>query len=117
MSSSEANLVPANNLVATEDVYNNNDKISDTNDKIIIPDKKDIIHDIFKKSMQTQLEEVVRGKKEKFFKLKNYNNKNSEPIATNSKGETQGKYPDGTGNITGDSILNGIIQEREGTCC
>ena len=117
MSSSEANLVPANNLVATEDVYNNNDKISDTNDKIIIPDKKDIIHDIFKKTMQTQLEEVVRGKKEKFFELKNYNNKNSEPIATNSKEETQGKYPDGTGNITGDSILNGIIQEREGTCC
>ena len=49
MSSSEANLVPANNLVVIEDVYNNNDEISDTNDKIIIPDKKDIIHDIFKK--------------------------------------------------------------------
>ena len=49
MSSSEANLVPANNLVVIEDVYNNNDEISNTNDKIIIPDKKDIIHDIFKK--------------------------------------------------------------------
>ena len=50
MSSSEGNLVPANNIIAIEDVCNNNDEISDTNDKIIIPDKKDIIHDIFKKS-------------------------------------------------------------------
>ena len=42
MSSSEANFVPANNSVAIEDVYNINDEIADTNDAILIPDKKDI---------------------------------------------------------------------------
>ena len=40
MSSSEANLVLANNSVANEDVYNNNEEIADTNDEILIPDKK-----------------------------------------------------------------------------
>ena len=39
-SSSEANLVPASNSVAIEDVYNNNDEIADTNGEFIIPDKK-----------------------------------------------------------------------------
>ena len=56
--------------------------------------------------------EVIRDKKEKFYELKNSDNKNSEPIATNSKGETQGKYPDGTAIIIGNSILNSIIQKR-----
>ena len=54
---------------------------------------------------------MIREKKEKFYEFKNSDNKNSEPIANNN-GETQGKYPDGTAVITGDSILNGIIQER-----
>lgn len=40
MSSPEANLVSANNSVAVEDVYNNNNKIPDTNDEILILDKK-----------------------------------------------------------------------------
>ena len=40
MSSSEANLLPANNSAAIEDVCNNNDEIADTNDEILIPDKK-----------------------------------------------------------------------------
>ena len=40
MSSSEANLVPANNSVAIENVYNNNDEIADTNGEILIPKKK-----------------------------------------------------------------------------
>ena len=40
MSSSEAKLVPANNSVTIEDVSNNNDEIADTNDEILIPDKK-----------------------------------------------------------------------------
>ena len=40
MSSSEANIVPANNSVAIEGAYNNNDEIADTNDEILIPDKK-----------------------------------------------------------------------------
>ena len=68
MSSSEANLVPANNSVATGDICNNNDEIADTNDEILIPDKKDINNNIFKKSMQ--LEEVIREKKEKFYEFK-----------------------------------------------
>ena len=39
MSSSIANLVPENNSVAIENVYNNNDEIADTNDEIFIPEK------------------------------------------------------------------------------
>ena len=111
MSSSEANLLPANNSVAIEDVCNNNDEIVHTNGEIIIPDKKDINDNLFKKSMQNQLEEVIT-KKEKFYELKNSENKNSEAVATNNKGETQGKYPDGRAIIIGDSILNGVIQGR-----
>ena len=112
MSSSKVNLLPANNSVAIEDVCNNNDDIADINDEIIIPGKKDINDNLSKTSMQNQLEEVIREKKEKFYELKNSNNKNSEPVATNNKGETQGKYPDGTAIIIGDSILNDITQER-----
>ena len=40
MSIPEAKLVPANNSVALEDVYNKNDEIAETNDKLLIPDKK-----------------------------------------------------------------------------
>ena len=57
MSSCEA---PANNLVAIEDVYNNNDEIADTNDEILILDKESINNnEILKKSVQNQLEEVI----------------------------------------------------------
>ena len=65
--------------------------------------------------MRNQLEEVIRERKEKFYKLKNSGNKNSDPVATNNHaqtGETQGEYPDGTAVIVGDSFLNYIIQER-----
>ena len=62
--------------------------------------------------MQNQLQEVIREKKEKFYVLKNSDNKNSVPIVTNNKGEKQRKYPDGTATIIGDSILNGITQEQ-----
>ena len=55
---------------------------------------------------------MIREKKEKFYKLKNSDNKNNEPVATKNKGETQGKYPDGTAIVIRDSILNGIIQKR-----
>ena len=55
---------------------------------------------------------MIREKREKFYKFKNCDNKNSEPIATNNNGETQGNYPGSTAVIIGDSILNGIIQER-----
>ena len=60
---------------------------------------------------QNQLEVLIRENNEKFYELKNSDNKNSEPITTNN-GETQGKYPDGTAVIIRDSILNGIIQEQ-----
>ena len=82
MTSSEANLVPANNSVAIEDVYNNKDEIADTND-------------------ENQLEEVIREKKEKFYEFKNSDNKNSEPIATNKR-VTERKYLDSTAVIIGD---------------
>ena len=95
-----------------EEACNSNDEISDTNDEILIPNKTDINNNIFKKSMQNQLEEVLREKKEKFYEFKNSDNKNCEPIATNNNRETQGKYPDGITVIIGYSILNGIIQER-----
>ena len=115
MSSSEANLSPANNSIVIEDVYNNNNEIADTNDEIFIPDKINITdNNIFKKFMQNQLEEVIR-KKKKFYELKNFGNKDSDPIATNNNtktGETKWKYPDGTAVIIGNSILNGIIKER-----
>ena len=91
MYSSEANLLPANNSVAIKDVYNNNDEIADTNDENLIPDRKNIHdNDIFKKSIQNQIKEKVREKKEKLYKFKNSDNKTSEPIATNNNGETQG---------------------------
>ena len=54
---------------------------------------------------------MIREKKETFYEFKN----SGDPIATNSNtktGETQGKYPEGTGVIIGDSILNDFIQER-----
>ena len=38
--SSEANVVPANNSVAIEHACNNNDETADTNDEILISDKK-----------------------------------------------------------------------------
>ena len=63
MSSSEANFVPANNSVAIEDVYNINDEIADTNDAILIPDKKDINDNIEKKSMQNHLKKWFERKK------------------------------------------------------
>ena len=55
MSNSEANLVPENNSVAIEDVCNNNDEITDTNDEIIIPDKKNINDNIFKNLCKTNM--------------------------------------------------------------
>ena len=48
MSSSIANLVPENNSVAIENVYNNNDEIADTNDEIFIPEKKNYFYYIQK---------------------------------------------------------------------
>ena len=75
MSSSKANLVLANNSVAIENVCNNNDLIADTDEGILIPNKKDVNNNIFKKSMQNQLEELIWGKKEKFNELKNSGNK------------------------------------------
>ena len=104
MSSLEANLIPATNSGGIEDVGDNNDEIADTNNKILISSKK---------SLQKQLEEVIREKE--IYKLKNSGNKNSDPKAPNNNtktGETQGEYLDGRAGIKEDSILNDIIQER-----
>ena len=91
MYSSEANLLPANDSVAIKDIYNNNDEIADNNDENLIPDRKNIHdNDIFKKSIQNQIKEKVREKKEKLYEFKNSDNKTIEPIATNNNGETQG---------------------------
>ena len=65
-----------------------------------------------KKEKFYELKKVIWEKKEKFYELKNSDNKNSVPVATKNKGETQEKYPDGTAIIIGDSILNGIVQGR-----
>ena len=40
MSTSESNLEPANNSVPIKDVCHNNDEIPDTNDEILISEKK-----------------------------------------------------------------------------
>ena len=63
MSSLEANLIPATNSGGIEDVGDNNDEIADTNNKILISSKK---------SLQKQLEEVIREKE--IYKLKNSGN-------------------------------------------
>ena len=42
----------ANNSVAIEDVYNNNDEIANAKDEILIPDKKYKNVNLFKISMQ-----------------------------------------------------------------
>ena len=102
----------ANNSVAIEDVYNNNDEIANAKDEILIPDKKDKNGNLFKISMQNQLEEAIKKKKEKFFEFENSDNKNSEPLATANNPEKQGKHPDDPDVIIGDFILNGIIQRR-----
>ena len=93
--------------------------------KLINPDIININdNDTFKKSMQNQLQKVIREKKEKFYEFRNSGKKNSDPIATSSNTktrETQGKYPDDTAVIIVDSILNGIYPtreiENERTCC
>ena len=109
MSSSEANLMTAKDSVPIKAVYSNNEETTDNNDKFLILNKININNsDTFKKSIQNQLEEVIKEKKKN-------NSKNSEPIATNSNtqtGEIQGKYPEYTVLIIGDSILNGILQAR-----
>ena len=115
-SASEANLIPANNSVAIEDVNSNNGEIADTKDEVHIPDKININdNDAFKKSMQR--DEVIKEKKEKYYEFKISVNKSNDPVATNNNtetGEAQGDYPDGTSAIIGDFILRKIEQERTG---
>ena len=68
MSSFEANLLPANNSVAIEDVCNNNDEMADADEEVINPDKKDI--KIFKTSMQNQLEKWLERRNKNSMNLK-----------------------------------------------
>ena len=86
--------------------------IKDTNNEIFILNKKDINDNTFEKFIRNKLKEVIKEKKENLYDFKNSDNKNSETIATNNNGGMQMKYTDGTAVIIGNSILNGIIQER-----
>ena len=56
MCRSKANLLPGNNSVALEDVYDNNDEITDTNEEIFIPNKININdNDAFKNPCKANL--------------------------------------------------------------
>ena len=63
-------------------------------------------------SLSEQLKNVKRQKKEEFYQFKS-----KLPIVTNmnesiSKIKHEGLYPSGTTVIVGDSIINGVIEER-----
>ena len=63
-------------------------------------------------SLSEQLKNVKRQKKEEFYQFKS-----KQPIDNNmneslSKQKHQGLYPSGTTVIVGDSIINGVIEER-----
>ena len=65
-----------------------------------------------KTSLSEQLRNVKRQKKEEFYQFKS-----KQPIENNmnesiSKLKHQGLYPNGTTVIVGDSIINGVIEER-----
>lgn len=65
MSSSEANLITAKDSVPIKANYSNSEETTDNNDKLPILNKININNsDTFKNSMQNQLEEVIKEKKE-----------------------------------------------------
>lgn len=65
MSSSEANLIAAKDSVPIKANYSNSEETTDNNDKLPILNKININNsDTFKNSMQNQLEEVIKEKKE-----------------------------------------------------
>ena len=64
-----------------------------------------------KELCKTNLKKWLERKKEKFYKFKSSDNKNSGPIAIINNGKMRGKYPDDTSVIIEDFVLNDIIHE------
>ena len=72
MSSSEANLMTAKDSVPIKAVYSNNEETTDNNNKFLILNKININNsDTFKKSIQNQLEEVIKEKKRIILRIVN----------------------------------------------
>ena len=63
-------------------------------------------------SLSEQLENVKRQKKEEFYQFKSKQPIDNNMNESNSKLKHQGLYPNGTTVIVGDSIINGVIEER-----
>ena len=90
-----------NKIVSEKDSNSNKSNVSDENAKNHI-----------RKSIEEQLNEVIKEKQEKYYKNKISNNATSGSSRENDSKEKPGKYPDGTTVVLGDSILNGVIQEK-----
>ena len=68
-----------------------------------------------RKSIEEQLSEVIKEKQERYYQQKIANSATNETQQNNKENtskEKQGKYPNGTTVVLGDSILNGVIQEK-----
>ena len=63
-------------------------------------------------SLSEQLKNVKRQKKEEFYQFKSKQPIDNNMKESNSKLKHQGLYPNGTTVIVGDSIINGVIEER-----
>ena len=63
-------------------------------------------------SLSEQLKNVKRQKQEEFYQFKSKQPIDKNMIESLSKQKHQGLYPSGTTVIVGDSIINGVIEER-----
>ena len=63
-------------------------------------------------TMSKQLKNLKRQKKEEFYQFKSKQPIDNNMNESNSKLKHQGLYPNGTTVIVGDSIINGVIEER-----
>ena len=63
-------------------------------------------------SLSEQLKNVKRQKKEEFYQVKSKQPIDNNMNESSSKLKHQGLYPSGTTVITGDLIINGVIEER-----
>ena len=63
-------------------------------------------------SLSVQLKYVKRQKKEEFYQFKSKQPIDNNMNESSSKLKHQGLYPNGTTVIVGDSIINGVIEER-----
>ena len=65
-----------------------------------------------KVSLSEQLKNVKRQKQEEFYQFKSKQAIDNNINESLSKQKHQGLYPSGTTVIVGDSIINGVIEER-----